>query len=617
MSNALAQLGNSGIFVATCVIVLVAFVALFVWMLRDNSRASAIEKTYGKLSALQKELERLQMEIASRNEELSRNALEYHTAQGLKEAFRRQPELKAELDALNASLAKGRQDYDNYKFEFQNLVKQKEFDLSALDVKLEARKKDLEDLEKTIRDAAPRLNELSALDAQISNRKIRLSSLDGQIGEAQKKVSDVLTTIAKGLERLEKMNLSGVQELRYEAFRSLKEPVFYIGNQTVSGRRDEKTSLETVRKHFKDTGFDIPDRLLAAFHASLKTSAMSSLTVMAGVSGTGKSALPKLYAEAMGISFQPLAVEPRWDSPKDLLGFFNYATNRYEPTPLARALFQFQHIRPQSFLPDVDMADYMLMPMLDEMNLARIEYYFSEFLSKLELRRGEEVAEENYHAVSLEVFPRWKGKDRFGHDIVEEAIRLFADTNTLFVGTMNEDETTQSLSDKVIDRANVLYFGRPNRLRSTTKQAGNGARSCLLRKSEWQSWLSGVVPGQFEDAERTLAQLNAELAKLGRPFAHRTYQAMLSYLANYYNPDLNETERVIRALSDQIGMRIMPKLRGLDLTQNAESLDAVGKIVARLGDAALTSAFRNASNREQNRTGFFAWGGFDWHEAEV
>ena len=638
MVEMMGQLENSGVFVATCVVVLVSFVALFVWMLRDNTRAHAVEKTYGKLSAMKKELDRLNTEASSRRDELARNALEYAEAVGLRDTFKRKPELKAELDALNEGLAKGKQDYDRYKIEFQRLVQEKESTLSRLDGEIETKKKDfeqeltrekqqldsmidskkkkLEDLEEQIKKSAPKLVQLESLDSQIQERKARLGILDGQIGEAQKKVGEVLEAIAKGLERLEKMNLSGVQVLRQEAFNGLKDSVFSIGKASLPALKREEDALTSVRKYFEATGFDIPDRLLAAFHASLKTSGMSSLTVMAGVSGTGKSALPKLYSEAMGICFQPLAVEPRWDSPKDLLGFFNYATNRYEPTLLARALFQFQHIRPKRFQPELDMSEYMLMPMLDEMNLARVEYYFSEFLSKLELRRGGELTEDNYLSIALEVFSGWRGRDKFGKIIEEEAIRLFADTNTLFVGTMNEDETTQSLSDKVIDRANVLYFGRPDQLKPVTRFTSEKKSRDLLKRSTWQSWLKPVEPGMFQDAEEMLSSLNKVLAEFNRPFAHRTFQAMLSYLANYFDPSLDEAPRVRRALADQIGMRIMPKLRGLDLTQNAETFEKVKSVISRLNDIPLSRAFTRASDREENRSGFFNWTGFDWHDSE-
>jgi hypothetical protein len=119
----------------------------------------------------------------------------------------------------------------------------------------------------------------------------------------------------------------------------------------------------------------------------------AQLTILSGVSGTGKSLLPRRYAEAMGMHFLPIAVEPRWDSPQDLLGFYNYIEKRYRATELARALIQMDPYD-TSELSKGRTDDHMLLVLLDEMNLARVEYYFSEFLVRLEARPRYEDADQ-------------------------------------------------------------------------------------------------------------------------------------------------------------------------------------------------------------------------------
>ena len=624
-------------FIIGHVVVFIAFVAVYVWSLRDNRRARKIEKTNGELVAMLDRKTKIEEEIKGCETRMSAMTADLLKADGVKKMLAEHPNLEAQHKTLLEGVTARRQEYDDLarrieakqkeldqmlvEWEKKNESKRKDYEqaVAEWDKKIDAKKKELEAVEEKLRADLVKVAKLDDIENQIKAKQDLLTKLSGEVAEAQKRIGEVMTQIAKGLERLEKMNLSGVQTLRRAAFESIKEPVFSIGadRAKIAAFESEGAALETVRAHFAATGFDIPDRLLAAFHTSLKTSEMSSLTVMAGVSGTGKSALPKLYSEAMGIFFQPLAVEPRWDSPKDLLGFFNYATNRYEPTALARALFQFQGIRPQDgFVANWkgDMSQYVLMPLLDEMNLARVEYYFSEFLSKLELRRViAPITADTLSSVAMEVFPGWRGVGEKGGRIVEEAIRLYADTNTLFVGTMNEDETTQSLSDKVIDRANVLYFGRPNQLKAAAALGHDAVKAPYLKAETWKSWISSVEPGHFRDAEEKLASLNRVLADLNRPFAHRTFQAMLAYVANYFAPDLAEPERINRALADQIGMRIMPKLRGIDLAQNAEVLQGVGSIVAEVGDEPLRQAFHAASDLESNKSGFFQWTGFDWH----
>ena len=500
---------------------------------------------------------------------------------------------------------------------------------NALEGEIAKNQKVKEDLERKVKQLTQQQEEAKAwleenkdklknrddLDHQIDEAKKELERIDEKIKEGTKAVADTMDRIDKGLDRLNKMNLSGVQTLRQSAFASLKEGVFSIVEKKNSVNEDELDALATVADHMERSKFVVPERLLYAFHTSLKTSDMSSLTVMAGVSGTGKSAIPKLYSEAMGIHFQPLAVEPRWDSPKDLLGFFNYVTNRYEPTTLARALFQFQGLHSKDFTPDADMHDYMLMPMLDEMNLARIEYYFSEFLSKLEMRRlVAPLTQKNLGVVALEIFQGFSAKGEDGKMVEESPIRLFANQNTLFVGTMNEDETTQSLSDKVIDRANVLYFGRPDRLQAKAGGAGHNMPFTPIRKATWDSWRKNANEGELKFASDTLAALNRTLADFNRPFAHRTYQAMLSYIANYPVKSGEDRDDVIkRALADQIGMRIMPKLYGVDLALHQDTLAQVRRNLNEVGDPLLLRAFDSASDREQNKSGFFHWTGFDWN----
>ena len=100
-----------------------------------------------------------------------------------------------------------------------------------------------------------------------------------------------------------------------------------------------------------------------------------------------------------------------------------------------------------------DRKDHMSLVLLDEMNLARVEYYFSEFLSRLEVRpRYEDGLDDSKRRDAL-----------IPIDIrgLQETISLFPSHNVLFAGTMNDDESTQALSDKVLDRGNIMQFAAP------------------------------------------------------------------------------------------------------------------------------------------------------------
>ena len=147
----------------------------------------------------------------------------------------------------------------------------------------------------------------------------------------------------------------------------------------------EQEALSGLKSYLDKCKLIFPNRILNAFHTSLKIADISALAVMAGISGTGKSELPRRYAEALGMHFLLMAVQPRWDSPQDMFGFYNYIEQRYKATELAQTLVRMDKWNH----PDkAQYADRMLLVLLDEMNLARVEYYFSEFLSKLEIRKS-------------------------------------------------------------------------------------------------------------------------------------------------------------------------------------------------------------------------------------
>jgi 5-methylcytosine-specific restriction endonuclease McrBC GTP-binding regulatory subunit McrB len=279
--------------------------------------------------------------------------------------------------------------------------------------------------------------------------------------------------------------------------------------------------------------------------------------------------------------------------------------NRFEATSLGRALVQFN----ESPYKPGDLKEQMLLVLLDEMNLARIEYYFSEFLSKLEMRRNSTLGrEEDYRNVSVEVFAGYPGDEECDPS---DPVRLYAGSNVLFVGTMNEDETTQSLSDKVIDRANVLYFGRPNRL-SERRQRTVPTRDWLpMGATTWRQWIKEAAPGTipgYAQIDDLVNRINGTLAQLGRPFGWRTYKAIMAYVANH--PDVRfGTDPGLRPLADQVAMRVMPKLRGVDLVEHGDVFNALGQLIQQVNDRPLRDAFDRA---RQSTQGFFDWRGISW-----
>jgi hypothetical protein len=313
-----------------------------------------------------------------------------------------------------------------------------------------------------------------------------------------------------------------------------------------------------------------PRRLLHAFHASLKSSQWSPLTVLSGVSGTGKSILPKVYSRFGGLNHLMVPVQPNWDGPQSVFGFFNSVENRFNATPLLRLLSQ--SARPR--LSGDGLEDQMTLILLDEMNLAHVELYFSDLLSKLEDRRGDDTVP----ALEIDI----------GADAERERIPLTP--NVLWCGTMNEDETTKTLSDKVLDRGNMLVFPRPTELiRRTGVPLGPVAPP--LGRTAWDGWVTSRLDFTAEQVAHwkgVLEQISERMEPVGRAIGHRIWQSVEHYMANHplvrlvRTPDHDSFEAMMKiAFEDQVVLKVMPKLRGIETRGEARTkcLDGIRGVV--------------------------------------
>jgi hypothetical protein len=364
---------------------------------------------------------------------------------------------------------------------------------------------------------------------------------------------------------------------------------------------DEAEAIKTASDRLESVGLDYSKRVVRAFHTAMKVNETTQMAVLAGISGTGKSQLPRQYAAGMGIGFLLVPVQPRWDSPQDLMGFYNYIEGRFRPTDMARALYHLDQFNgPEE---SRGLQDRMLMILLDEMNLARVEYYFSDFLSRLESRpRVDQISDVGLRKdseIELEI-PMPEGAT---------APRVFPGYNLLFAGTMNEDESTQSLSDKVVDRANVLRFSAPKKIKVAAATQDLVSPHALTR-ARWSTWIRGAdeLGPEKTRVEGYIDQLADLMRGLQRPFGHRLGLAMMSYTANYPRLDGANDPRV--PMADQVEMRLLPKLRGLDIDTFDSEIKRLTDFVSRdLDDSVLADAIEQSREVAQSGTGSFLWRG--------
>jgi len=448
--------------------------------------------------------------------------------------------------------------------------------------------------------------QLQDVHKEIAAQRAQLETLIASRKAHEEHIAMLKSLLERTEKRLDQQNEQSGHAKAEDRYRDLWQPVQFPTLARSDRHQDEHECLERVSRYLKGAGLQFPERVVYSFHTALKVADLSPLVVLAGISGTGKSELPRRYAEAMGIHFVGIAVQPRWDSPQDLFGFFNYMEGRYKATDLARAMVQFEMFnRPQWPLPkgwNEARDDRMLLVLLDEMNLARVEYYFSEFLSKLEVRRGLDQTKPEERAkaeIAIDMGSLGRG---------EKPIHFYPGRNILFAGTMNEDESTQSLSDKVLDRACVLRFGRPRQPGQAARAGAADPCTIGLRFEEWMSWQRNQVsPSDANRVAQWTRDLNDAMEGLERPFGHRVALAMQSYVANYPALALKSVDRIGRAFADQIEQRILPKLRGIELDEAQKPLKAIRKVLQDCDDPKLLEAFDQGAANQQT----FIWRGID------
>lgn len=194
---------------------------------------------------------------------------------------------------------------------------------------------------------------------------------------------------------------------------------------------DNEVTLEQFAERYRlfaasQMGLYYTPEIVRRFIAGM---ASSKLLILEGISGTGKTSLPYSFSRYMENPATIVSVQPSYRDRTELLGYFNEFSKRFNETEFLRALYE---------------ANYTPTPtliVLDEMNLARIEYYFAEMLSVLEMPSKEEWV--------LDLVPTaWEGdpvKLNGGKITVSDA--------TWFIGTANNDDSTFTITDKVYDRA--------------------------------------------------------------------------------------------------------------------------------------------------------------------
>ncbi len=220
----------------------------------------------------------------------------------------------------------------------------------------------------------------------------------------------------------------------------LKSEISDNPNNGINMEQNSKLDL-----YYKSKGYHFPSNIISQFYASLKT---KGFVILSGLSGTGKTKIALEFAELLnkdnGKNYIFLSVRPDWRDSKQLLGYYNPLDNRYYKTSLLglilRAINDYMENKENA-------SPYFII--LDEMNLAHVEYYFADFLSVLESGRDEK-------GFTRETIKLHNIDEVETHQKIPKEIKL--PPNLYIIGTVNIDETTYMFSPKVLDRAFTIEF---------------------------------------------------------------------------------------------------------------------------------------------------------------
>ncbi|QST00963.1 hypothetical protein IMZ31_05165 [Pontibacillus sp. ALD_SL1] len=294
---------------------------------------------------------------------------------------------------------------------------------------------------------------------------------------------------------------------------------------------------------------------LYAFHMSVKT---NPLTILGGMSGTGKSQLARIYGETLGLvegeTMLFLPISPSYQDPNDILGYLNPTTELFHEsdTGLVSLL---QHA--------AEYPDQLHMVIFDEMNLSQVEHWFSPFLSLLEINGDKHLQIFNDHVT--EQSGRYESRIKLGD-------------NLIFVGTVNFDETTKSFSDRLLDRTNIItpkkppfkdtiaFYEKVHRSVPVSPEAKRVSASHLRREWRFAPQEVGLhLLNEYEvhtlDAIHTL--MNENDPQKGVSF--RVALAIADYLCNVPHDEHGLPLLSRRELFDfQINQRILTKIKGID-----------------------------------------------------
>ena len=289
--------------------------------------------------------------------------------------------------------------------------------------------------------------------------------------------------------------------------------------------------------------------IIARFFAGMAT---SKVLILEGISGTGKTSLPYAMGKFFNKETSIISVQPSWRDRAELLGYLNEFTKTFNETDFLKAVYQAGYSDKPNFI------------VLDEMNLARIEYYFAEFLSVMEMP--------DVHEWKIDLVPASEPSDP---KLLING-KLFINQNTWFIGTANKDDSTFTITDKVYDRATPIVINNKAELidcdYTNNVQMTFDYLDELFKKAQAEITMSTKVMDSFKKVDEYIQQ-NFKIA-----FGNRIMKQIKLFVPVYVACGFTE----VQGLDYMLANKILRKFESLNLSFLHNELDGLIELLDKL-----------------------------------
>ena len=289
--------------------------------------------------------------------------------------------------------------------------------------------------------------------------------------------------------------------------------------------------------------------IIARFFAGMAT---SKVLILEGISGTGKTSLPYAMGKFFNKETSIISVQPSWRDRAELLGYLNEFTKKFNETDFLKAVYQAGYSDKPNFI------------VLDEMNLARIEYYFAEFLSVMEMP--------DVHEWKIDLVPASEPSDP---KLLING-KLFINQNTWFIGTANKDASTFTITDKVYDRATPIVINNKAELidcdYTNNVQMTFDYLDELFKKAQAEITMSTKVMDSFKKVDEYIQQ-NFKIA-----FGNRIMKQIKLFVPVYVACGFTE----VQGLDYMLANKILRKFESLNLSFLHNELDGLIELLDKL-----------------------------------